>query len=211
MTSANPPVKPEELIEGNPYYIRSKVDFVSPPGENEPLIFLKREMKKEWLGGTWNNRYRETVWENKKKGGDPTKLIQNNWYYFNSEPSTEDILPAKLRIEEYTPVYDLDQYALYYVRRRSDFEAPGYPDDSNFTKPLQFLGFHPQNDSFFSFNEVSRNRRIDIPKDNFYYFLPSENLDNIPSHNSLEFRLQYRKRARTNRNKRMERKRSRKN
>ena len=211
MASVNPPIKPEELIEGNPYYIRSKVDFVSPPGENEPLIFLKREMKKEWLGGTWNNRYRETVWENKKKGGDPTKLIQNNWYYFNSEPSTEDILPAKLRIEEYTPVYDLDQYALYYVRRRSDFEAPGYPDDSNFTLPLQFLGFHPQNDSFFSFNEVSRKRRIDIPKDNFYYFLPSEKLAKIPSHNNLEFRLQYRKRARTNRNKRMDRKKSRKN
>jgi len=76
---------------------------------------------------------------------------------------------------------------------------------------LQFLGFHPQNDSFFSFNEVSRKRRIDIPKDNFYYFLPSENLKNIPSHNSLEFRLQYRKRARTNRNKRMDRKKSRKN
>ena len=209
MASVNPPIKPEELIEGNPYYIRSKVDFVSPPGEDGPLIFLKREMKKEWLGGTWNNRYRETVWENKK--GDPTKLIQNNWYYFNSEPSTEDILPAKLRIEEYTPVYDLDQYALYYVRRRSDFEAPGYPDDSNFTKPLQFLGFHPQNDSFFSFNEVSRKRRIDIPKDNFYYFLPSENLDGIPSHKNLEWRLQYRKRGRTNRNKKINRKKSRKN
>jgi len=210
MASVNPPIKPEELIEGNPYYIRSKVDFVSPPGEDGPLIFLKSKMKQEWLGGTWNNRYMETFWENKKKGGDPTKLIQNNWYYFNSEPSTEDILPAKLRIEEYTPVYDLDQYALYYVRRRSDFEAPGYPNESNFTKPLQFLGFHPQDNSFFSFNEVSLKRRIDIPKDNFYYFLPSENLKNIPSHTKLG-RLQYRKRARTNRNKRMDRKKSRKN
>jgi len=208
----NPPVNPKDLQKYDFYYIRSKVDFTSPPGEDGPLQFIKSKMKQEWLGGTWNNRYMETFWENKKNTKDPINLIQNNWYYFKfsngeggyfTEPTVEDIRPLRLRIEEYTPVYDLEQYSLYYVRRKSDFESPEYPISSDFKKPLEFLGYKLNNikqPSIFSFKQINVNqslRTIDINKDYFYYFLPTANLDDVPSRKELEWPLQYRKRART--------------
>jgi hypothetical protein len=208
----NPPVDPKDLKIYNFYYIRSKVDFTSPPGYNGPLQFQNISMKKEWLGGTWNDRYKETNWETLEDPPKKLALVQNNWYYFKlfngegayfTEPTVEDIRPLRLRIEKYAPVYNLEQDSLYYVRRKSDFESPEYPISSDFKKPLKFLGYKLNNieqPSIFSFKQINVNqslRTIDINKDYFYYFLPTANLDDVPSRKELEWPLQYRKRART--------------
>jgi hypothetical protein len=209
MASINPPIKSKDLETGSFYFIRSKVDFTSPPGEDGPLQFVKKSIKKEYRGGSWNDRYEETNWQTSDNPSKKLTLIQNNWYYFKfsngkdgyfTYPTVEDIRPEKLRIEEFEPVYNLEQYSLYYVRRKSDFESPVYPDDRGFAKLLQFLGVSPQDESVFIFEQAEENefrkRTIGVKKDMCYYFSPSAQLDKIPSHANLNGLL-YRKRTRT--------------